>query len=224
VGATLIASSDGELQIRHGEASSKLGPEFSPLPGNTTSTDTRQENVLGKRHVASSLTAPQSNGPRGLLDQAAEAGRSAAMQIAEEFRSAAERFLEERKARAAETVRGFADALDHAASDLARESPPIADYTGHAARRIEDFANRLQERSWSAILSEAETIAQRQPALFLLGAAGLGFAMGRLLAASPRSGLGTSGATVDPNSPGAAAGAASATTAAGASMTHRRNS
>jgi hypothetical protein len=220
VGATLVASSEGDAQLGRRDSPSKLGPGASPLPRSAATTGTRWEALFGKRHAARRSAGPKPGGPRGLLDQAAEAGRDAATQIADEFRGAAESFLNERKTRAADTVRGLADALNHAAGDLARESPPIADYAGRAAGRIEEFADQLHERSWVSILAEAEAIARRQPALFLLGAAGLGFAMGRLMLASPRNRADPAGeAMLDPNSPGASVGAASATTATGASMT-----
>jgi hypothetical protein len=216
IGATLVASSDGDPEFGRGEGLGKLGPNPSPplRPARTT----RWETLFGKRHVAARrLTREKPAEPRGLLEQAAEAGRNAAMQIADEFRGAAEGFLDERKNRAADTVRGLADALHHAAGDLARESPPIAEYADHAAGRVGQFADQLHDRSWEAILAEAETIARRQPALFLLGAAGLGFTLGRLMLASPRDTAARAGQADLAASPGAA----SATTAMGAAMASR---
>jgi hypothetical protein len=221
VGATLVASSDDEAPLGRRGAASMVDPD--PLPQRRAgTTGTRWETLFGKRHVARRWARPKAAVPRGILDQVAEAGRIAATQIADEFRGAAESFVDERKTRAAGTVRGVADALNHAAADLTRESPPIAEYVAVAAHRIEDFADRLHARSWRSILAEAETIARRQPALFLLGAAGLGFAMGRLMLASPRNGGGEGDAAIlDPNAPRAGVGAASATTELGASMTRR---
>lgn len=215
IGATLVASSGGDTELGHDDTGGA-----SPL-GRPAATGGMRWDTLFKRRSARRLRRPKpAEGPRGLLDQAADAGRDAALQIADEFREAAQSFVDERKTRAADTVRGFADALHHAAGDLARESPPIADYAGRAASRIEDFADQLHDRSWGSILSEAEAVARRQPALFLLGAAGLGFALGRLMLASPRP---DDAAVLDPNAPGNSEGAASATTEMGASMTRRGN-
>jgi hypothetical protein len=215
IGATLVASSDGDPEFGRGGGAGKLGPNPSPPPHSARTT--RWETLFGKRHVARRLTREKPAEPRGLLEQAAEAGRDAATQIADEFRGAAESFLDERKNRAADTVRGVADALHHAAGDLARESPPIAEYADHAAGCVEDFADRLHDRSLGSILAEAETIARRQPALFLLGAAGLGFTLGRLLLASPRNTADRAG----PPDLAASRGAASATTAMGGAMASR---
>jgi hypothetical protein len=213
IGATLVASS--EAPIGRGDTSSKIGPGSLPPPRS----EPRRESFFGKRHVARRLARPQPAGPSGLLDQIAVAGRDAATGIADEFRHAAETFVDERKTRAADTVRGLADALNHASRDLARESPPIAEYAVRAAGRIEDFADELHHRSWGSILAEAETIARRQPALFLIGAVGLGFALGRLMLASPSNR--DEPALHDADSAAASVGAATATTAAGASMTRR---
>jgi hypothetical protein len=217
IGATLVASSEGEGQLGAGETSAA---QSAPAKGDG------REWLFSKRHGARRLARPtMAAGSRGLLDQAADAARGATSQIAEEFRGAAESFLEERKNRAAETIRGVADALNHAVGDLARESPPIADYAGRAADRVEEFATRLNERSWSSILAEAEAVAKQQPALFLLGTAALGFAMGRLMLASPRNGAvaDRGEASLDPHAPKSNAGAATATTATGASMKRRED-
>ncbi|MDB5405634.1 MAG: hypothetical protein JWL84_546 [Rhodospirillales bacterium] len=214
IGATLVASSEGEGQFGAGEAPVA---QSAPVKGK------RWESLFARRHGARPLARPAA-GPRGLLDQAADVARGATTQIADEFRGAAEAFLDERKTRAAETIRGVADALNHAAGDLARESPPIADYAGRAADRVEEFASRLNQRSWSSIFAEAEALAKQQPTLFLVGAAALGFAMGRLMVASPRGGAAAdSEALLDPEAPRTNAGAATATAATGASMMRREN-
>src|SRR4051812_21367324 len=131
IGATLVASSEGDTEGGHGgPAADRLGPGAQPL-GSTAAGGTRWDHLFGKRRFARRLDRRRpADGPRGVLDQAADAGRTAALQIADEFRGAAQSFVDERKTRAADTVRGLADALNHAAGDLARESPPIADYAG----------------------------------------------------------------------------------------------
>ena len=70
-----------------------------------------------------------------------------------------------------------------AAQSLDRsENPAIARYADQAADRIEDFSGLIRERRWSEIVADTEDLARRQPTLFVLGAAAVGFLAGRLLA------------------------------------------
>jgi ElaB/YqjD/DUF883 family membrane-anchored ribosome-binding protein len=77
----------------------------------------------------------------------------------------------------AEAVRCAAQSLDRA------DNRAIARYADQAADRIGDFSRLIRERQLSEIVADTEDLARRQPTLFAVGAAALGFLAGRLLAA-----------------------------------------
>jgi hypothetical protein len=82
----------------------------------------------------------------------------------------------------ARQVGSVAEAMRAAARSLDRsEIPSVARYADQAAERIESFSHSLDEQRWSEIIGDVEDIARRRPALFVLGAATMGFLAGRLL-------------------------------------------
>lgn len=109
--------------------------------------------------------------------------RGVAEQIIDEMRHAAESLIDEQRARAAQTVHGVADALRQTADTLTRENNALAHYADQAADRIDMFGTRFREQRWSDVVAEAETIAHRQPMLFLVGAIAMGFVAGRFISA-----------------------------------------
>ena len=116
-------------------------------------------------------------------EQGSERAKTILSELLDAARSAAETILEDQKLRTAERVSGMAEAVRCAAQSLDRaENRAIARYADQAADRIEDFSSLIRERQWSEIVADMEDLARRQPTLFALGAAGLGFLAGRLLA------------------------------------------
>jgi hypothetical protein len=107
-----------------------------------------------------------------------------AEQVIEDLRGAAETLLDEQKRRASDTVRGIAEALQRTAETLHRENVALAPYADHAAGRVAALAARLREERWSDLAAEAEAVAHRQPALFVIGAIAAGFIVGRFVTAS----------------------------------------
>jgi len=116
-------------------------------------------------------------------EQGSERAKTILSELLDAARSAAETILEDQKQRTAERVSGMAEAVRCAAQSLDRsENPAIARYADQAADRIEDFSRLIRERQWSEIVADTEDLARRQPTLFALGAAAIGFLAGRLLA------------------------------------------
>ena len=116
-------------------------------------------------------------------EQSFERAKTILSELLDATRSAAERILDDQKLRTAERVSGMAEAVRCAAQSLDRsENPAIARYADQAAERIEDFSRLIRERQWSEIVADTEDLARRQPTLFALGAAAIGFLAGRLLA------------------------------------------
>ena len=67
------------------------------------------------------------------------------------------------------------------------DAGPLAGYLGEAQRKVEQFAERLSARGPQGVLDDLGGFARRKPAMFLLVAAGAGFAVGRMT----RSGVAT---------------------------------
>ena len=116
-------------------------------------------------------------------EQGSERAKTILSELLDAARSVAETILEDQKQRTAERVSGMAEAVRCAAQSLDRsENRAIARYADQAADRIEDFSGLIRERQWSEIVADTEDLARRQPTLFALGAAAIGFLAGRLLA------------------------------------------
>ncbi len=116
-------------------------------------------------------------------EQGSERAKTILSELLDAARSAAETILEDQKLRTAERVSGMAEAVRCAAQSLDRsENRAIARYADQAADRIEDLSGLIRERQWSEIVADTEDLARRQPTLFALGAAAIGFLAGRLLA------------------------------------------
>ena len=115
-------------------------------------------------------------------EPAIERAKTILTELLEATRSTAEALLDEQKQRAAERVKGIAEAVRCAAQSLERsDSRAIARYAERAADRIEDFSLLMCERRWGEIVADTGNFARRRPTLFLLGAAAAGFLAGRLL-------------------------------------------
>ena len=70
------------------------------------------------------------------------------------------------------------------------DAPRLTDYVGRAADsfygaadRLHSLAGDVQERGLSGVLEDAQDYARRRPGMFLLGAAALGFGIGRVVKA-----------------------------------------
>ncbi len=92
----------------------------------------------------------------------------------------------EYRAQAADTVDQLADSVDKVAADLADGDDAL-----HLSRHLAELAGSMhavsrsvKEKSADALLGDVTRIARESPALFLGGAAALGFALTRLLKAS----------------------------------------
>jgi hypothetical protein len=107
-----------------------------------------------------------------------------AEQIIEDLRGTAEALLDEQKRRASETVHGIAAALQRTAETLHHENVALAPYADQAAGRVAALAARIRDERWRDLAAEAEAVAHRQPALFVIGAIAAGFIVGRFMTAS----------------------------------------
>jgi hypothetical protein len=115
-----------------------------------------------------------------------EAG-SAGGEAHRDVREATLALLEKQKQRAADAVRGVADAFRGATQSLQGDTK-IAGYVAEAADRLDALSAGVREASVAELVAEVETVARRSPGLFVLGAAALGFVVGRLVSSAGASG------------------------------------
>lgn len=61
------------------------------------------------------------------------------------------------------------------------EAGPLVGYLDDAGQQVSRLASRLQEGGFQGAMDDVTSFARRRPGLFLLGAVGAGFAVGRLV-------------------------------------------
>jgi hypothetical protein len=115
-------------------------------------------------------------------EPAIERAKTILTDLLDATRSTAEALLDEQKQRAAEWVKGIAEAVRCAAQSLERsESRAIARSAERAADQIDDCSVLIRDWRWGEIVADTGNFARRRPTLFLLGATAAGFLAGRLL-------------------------------------------
>lgn len=92
--------------------------------------------------------------------------------------------LEARKGAAAEQVQRLAGAVERAVGDLGEEDAGLARYAGELAGSMNRFAEGLRDRSVDQLMGDVQSLARRNPALFLMGSVALGIVLARFLKAS----------------------------------------
>jgi hypothetical protein len=92
--------------------------------------------------------------------------------------------IETSKRRAADQIAEIADAIDAAGSQLDASQPTLAGYASRLAEGIGGFSNRLRDESIEDLYRDACQLASRNPAIFLIGGAALGFVAARFMKAS----------------------------------------
>jgi vacuolar-type H+-ATPase subunit H len=92
--------------------------------------------------------------------------------------------------RVAGTFRGLGEEVQALAEGRPEEAPTITQYVWRAADGFYDAADRVyavaedfQERGFSGVLDDVQSFARRRPGAFLLGAAVIGFGVGRYVKA-----------------------------------------
>jgi ABC-type transporter Mla subunit MlaD len=78
-----------------------------------------------------------------------------------------------------------ADSARHAADDLARNAPQLADLVRGAAERVDEFSKDLREQTVEDLVRTASDFTRRQPALVFGLASLAGFLAFRVLKSNP---------------------------------------
>ena len=101
---------------------------------------------------------------------------------AEDARERVRQGAEQGKGRVEETLSDVAEVTRSAADDLEqRGDAQLADLARQAASRFSSFADSLQSRNADELLRDARQLAHDNPALFIGGSVGIGFALSRVL-------------------------------------------
>lgn len=127
----------------------------------------------------------QSAAIRNKSEEVLREGRDAAQGVLKEGQAKAEELLDQQKSNIAKQVKSFAEVSRNAASDLRdREQSLAADWVEAAADGAENMANQLRDSDLKGVYDQVSGFARRQPAVFIAGAALLGFAAARFASAT----------------------------------------
>lgn len=127
--------------------------------------------------------------PRETTRQAQDEAKQAGRAVTEAAAARSRTFLEDQKQHAADRLEGFAGAVRSTADRLESESSDpqargLAPHVQRAADRMQGAARRLREQDPDSLLEGAESLARRDPAIFLTASMGVGFALARFLKSS----------------------------------------
>lgn len=135
---------------------------------------------------------PQDTTSSGVQEQARQQSQQFAQQARQQAGQLANRGSEQvkvqlgnQKHQAAQRITPVQMALRETGQQLRNQGQgPIAQYADSAADQVERFSGYLRENEVDDILNEGRSLARRRPALFLGGAAALGFLATRFLKSS----------------------------------------
>lgn len=160
---------------RNAEISAEISG-ISPINTNTQGVD------------SGSTTADSGAGRQHLREQASQIKddtKQKAQGFIKEQQQKAQGMLEEQKQKGSEHLGKLADALHQTSSSLQQNNEEqVARYAGMAADGLQRLSSSLREQDVNSLLRQTESLARRQPALFVGGAVALGFMLSRFLKSS----------------------------------------
>jgi hypothetical protein len=137
-------------------------------------------NAAGPVGASHGTSSGQPDGSRAVAD-AKEMGT----ELVGAVREGATSFFEEQRDRAASEIASLGEALRESARCFDRTgSTAISRYAEEAASEIDQFAQRLRNRSLGMIAEDVEDFARQWPVAFIAAAVGAGFLAGRFLISS----------------------------------------
>jgi hypothetical protein len=114
-----------------------------------------------------------------------ERGKERAQEAARDVTEQGKEKFEEQSDRAAAGVDDFADAVGSAASRLSElEHEGLADYANQLSTFLSDMSDTLRNKNVDDLARDVRDVAQRNPALFLLGSVAVGLGLSRFVKAS----------------------------------------
>lgn len=139
---------------------------------------------------------------KSTAEDVARKTRDAAYDAVDAAKSQARTHAESAKESVASEVDSLANAMSDASNDLA-EGSPQARLTGQAADHLAEVSNAIRDADLQEVVAATTRFARRNPAMFLGGAALLGFAAARFAKSSApeNEGYGRASASYDPAAP-----------------------
>jgi hypothetical protein len=124
---------------------------------------------------------------RDAASSAADAMRTQAADLASEGRDKILEKAQDQKRAGADYISGLAEAIRRAAGEIDNEVPFAANYIRSAASEVDHVAETVRNGDFSALMTQTQEFARRQPTLFVGLSMLAGFGVARLLksAASP---------------------------------------
>lgn len=136
------------------------------------------------------INDPTGNNPDERLQQAArgsESGNGSPGQAAHRAMEAGKHKVEQGGERAASQVDDLADAVGSAASRLSDlEHQGLADYASQLANYLGDMSQKLREKNVDELAREVKQMAERNPAMFVIGSIAVGIGLSRFAKAGRR--------------------------------------
>jgi hypothetical protein len=186
-----------------GDASAAARQAPTPGAGSTgeTTTDQAREVVAAARGGAAE-TLSEAKGQAGeVLHEAKAQARTVVEDAKREVHAQASQQTE----RAAEGLRSLAGQVRALAEGRASEAGIAGDYARRLGERVSEVADRMERGGLDGVLGDVRRFARRRPGTFLVGAAAVGFAAGRLLRAGAAQGADGPGAELAPHPAGPSA-------------------
>jgi hypothetical protein len=141
--------------------------------------------ISGKEsfHMTNTATTNDNQKSSQLPDR--ETLKSEAADVAKEVKQHAKEKLEAGRTTTVEQAEKLAGVVDQAAAGFKdQEQQSLGHYTGELANSIRGFADKLRDRSIDDLVVDAQSLARRNPTLFLLGSVAIGVAISRFIKAS----------------------------------------
>lgn len=137
---------------------------------NSDNTSERDEKTAAQRQKGDGAHASGTQKARDAARDAADAGKEQ---------------LETGSARAADSVDDFADAVGSAAGRLDQlNHEGLADYANRMASHLSEMSEKLRQKNVDEVTDDVRRLAEKNPALFVLGSVAVGLGLSRFAKAS----------------------------------------
>lgn len=141
----------------------------------------------GRTDAAKGVASEAGNEARTVAGEAGDEARAVAHEAKNQaqhlFGEAKHRVMDQVDHELTSTVRSLGSQLSALADGRRDEAGQLADLVDQARERMMGFADRIEQRGPMSALDEVAGFARRRPGMFLLGAVGAGFAIGRMVRA-----------------------------------------
>ena len=156
-----------------------------------TGQENRDSQVSGKTQGATGgQTGPEWDALKGEVGDMAETAMDQGRQLLDSAREQATGYVDQRKNDAAQSVAGLANTLRESAGSFG-DRPSIQAVADTAAKRLEQLADNIRERSLTDILDDVETMVRQRPGIAAAVTLTAGFLLARFVKASAEASRGT---------------------------------